>query len=76
MSYHVWLLLFYAMATLFQLHHGGDMAYEMRSRKLKPTLLLTQGIFNFPYHIGMVWEELAFYDAVSYTHQGIGLQHS
>ena len=30
-------LLFYAIATVFQLYHGGDMLYEIR-RKTKPTL--------------------------------------
>ena len=49
-------LLFYAIATVFQLFHGGDM-YEMR-RKPEPTLLPTQGIFNLANHIGMVSEEL------------------
>ena len=34
--------------------------------KPKPTPLLTQGIFNLPHHIGMVWEELAFDYATSY----------
>ena len=44
------------------------MMYEMM-RKPKPTLLptLTQGIFNLPHHIGMVWQKLAFDDTVSYT---------
>ena len=32
--------------------------------------LLTQEIFNPPHHIGMVWEELAFDDAVRYTQHG------
>ena len=50
--------------------------YEMRRRKPEPTLLLTQGIFNLPHHIGMVREELAFDDGVSYTQRGNGLQHS
>ena len=50
---------------LFQLDHGGDMMYEMRRRKLEPTLFLTQGIDNLPHHIGMVREELAFDDAVN-----------
>ena len=53
--YIVCLLLLYAIATMFQLYHGGE-----------PTLLPTQGIFNLPYHIGIVWEELAFDDALSY----------
>ena len=50
----VCLLLFYAMTTVFQLYHGGDMTYEMR-RKPEPTPLPTQGIFNLPHRdIGMV----------------------
>ena len=72
----VWLLLFYAVATVFQLCHSGDMMYEMRRRKPKPKLFLTQGIFNLPRLIVMVSEELAFDDAVSYTQRGNGLQHS
>ena len=59
--------LFYAIATVFQIYHGSDMMYEMRSRKPEPTLLRTQRIFNLPHHIGMVREELAFNDAVSYA---------
>ena len=54
----------------------GDMMYQMRRRKRKPTLLPTQGTFNLQHHLGMVWEELAFDDAVSYTQQGNGLEHS
>ena len=54
----VCLLSFYTIPTVFQLYHGDDMIYEMSRRKLKPTLLPTQWIFNL--HIGMVWEELAF----------------
>ena len=46
--------LFYTIVTLFQLHHGDDMMYEMRRRKPEPTLLPIQGIFNLPHHIGMV----------------------
>ena len=49
------------------------MIYEMRRRKPEPILLLTQGIFK-P-HTGIVWEELAFADAVSYAQRGKGLQH-
>ena len=60
-------LLFYVIATVFQLLLDGDMIYEMRRWKREPTLLLTQGIFNLPHNIGMVWEELAFDNAVSYT---------
>ena len=48
------LLLFYTIATVFQSCHGGDLMYEMRRRKLERTLLQTQGICNFPHHIGMV----------------------
>ena len=47
------LLLFYAIARAFQLYHGSDMIYETR-KKPDPTLLLTQGIFNLPCHVGMV----------------------
>ena len=48
------LLLFYAMATVFQLYYGGDMMYELRRRKFEPTRLTTQGICNLLYHVGMV----------------------
>ena len=65
-----------AIATLFQLYYGSDMIYEMRRRQPKPTLLPTQGIFNIPHHIDMASEELAFNDAVGYTQQVNGLQHS
>ena len=44
------LLLF---ATVFQLHHGSGMMYEVRRRKADPTLLPTQGIFNLLHPIGM-----------------------
>ena len=40
--------------------------YELR-RKPHPTFLPTKAIFNLPYHIGMVWEELAIDDTVSDT---------
>ena len=66
-------LLFYAIATVFQVYHGRDMIYEIRKRKPASTLLLTQGSFNLSHHVGMVCEELAFDDAVSYTQQGIRL---
>ena len=59
--------LFYAITTLFHLYHGGDKMHEMRRRKPEHSLLPTQGIFNLPHHIGIVREELAFDDAVSYT---------
>ena len=39
----VCLMLFYALARVFQLYHGGDMIYEMKRRKPEPTLLPTQG---------------------------------
>ena len=51
--FHFVLFLLYTTATKFQLYHGVDMMYEMR-RKLEPTLLLTQRIFNFPQKIAMV----------------------
>ena len=50
--------------------------YEMNRRKLEPALLLTQAIFNLPYHIGRAWKKLAFDDAVSFKQQENGLQHS
>ena len=50
----VCLLLFYTIATVFQLSHGGDMIYEMRRRKPEPTFVPTQGAFNLQHHIGMV----------------------
>ena len=53
------MLLFYAIETVFQLYLGSDILYEMR-RKSKPTLLLTQGIFKLPHHLGMVLEQLAY----------------
>ena len=52
------------------------MMYEMGRRKPEPTHLPKQGIFKIPHHIGMVREELAFDDAISYTQWGNGLQHS
>ena len=55
--------MFYAIATVFQLYLGGVM-YEMRKKGENPSL---QGIFNLPLYIDMVWEELAFDDAVSCT---------
>ena len=39
------LVLFYAIATVFQLYQGSDMRYEMRSRNPDPTLLPIQGMF-------------------------------
>ena len=47
-------LLFYAIVTVFQLYHGGDMMHEMRRRKSKPMPSPTQEIFNLPHHLGMV----------------------
>ena len=67
-------LLFYTRATVSQLYHGGDMIYEMTRRKSEATLLQTQGIFDHPHCIGMVGEELAINDAVSYTQYRNGLQ--
>ena len=39
---NLFVLLFYAIATVFKFYLGGDMKYEMRRRKTEPTLLLTQ----------------------------------
>ena len=68
-------LLFNAIATVFQLYFGSDMMYEMR-RRPDPTLLLTQRIFDLLHHEGMVGEELAFDETVSYTQQRNGLKYS
>ena len=71
-------LLFSTIATVFKFDYGGDLMYEMSRRKPEPTLLPKQRIFNPPptHHIGMVWEELALDDAVSYTQWVKGLQYS
>ena len=39
--YMVCLLLIYAMATVFQLYHDPDMMYDIRRKKLGPTVLQT-----------------------------------
>ena len=64
----VCLLLFYAIAIVFQIYHGSDIMNETRRRKPKSTLLPTQWTFNLPHHIGMVSEELAFDDIWYITH--------
>ena len=61
----VYFFVVYALATLFQLYHDG--MYEMRRKKVEPTLLQTQASFNLPQHIGMVGEELGFDDAECFT---------
>ena len=61
------LFFFYAIATVFQLFHGSDKMYEMRSRAITFYRLKV----NFPHHIVMV---LAFDEAVSYAQWGSGLQ--
>ena len=48
-------VVFYIIATVFQFYHGSDMMHEIRRRKLQPTLLPTQGVFNLPHHIVMVY---------------------
>ena len=53
-------VLFYIIATVFQLNLGGDMTYGMR-RKPEPTILPIRGIFYLLPHIGIVGEELTFY---------------
>ena len=43
------------LVTLFQLYHDIDMIdNEMRRKKPKPTLLLTQRIFDLPHHIVII----------------------
>ena len=49
------------------------MMYEMRKTKPGPTLL---PIFNLPHHIGMVWEELTFDDAVWWCLMTLSVIHS
>ena len=64
-------LFFSTTARVYQSYHGGDLCMRWgRDRKPEPTPLLTQGIFHLPHHIGMVWEELAFDNTVSYTQRG------
>ena len=70
------LLLFYSIATVLLLYHGSDMMYEMKRRKPESIFLLTQGIFNLPHHIGMLYDVAFDNDTVSYTQRGNGLQHS
>ena len=52
-----YLLLFYAIATGFQLYYGADMMYEMRRRNSNLHFYRLKGPLN------LVWEELAFYDS-------------
>ena len=68
------LLLSYIIATLFQLYLGGDMMHKVGRRKPEPTLLLSQGIFNFPHHIYMVADELVIDDAVDDSVEWIAAQ--
>ena len=63
-------LLILCTIAIFQLYLRINVMYEMRRRKRELTTLPTQGIFNLPHHIGTVWKELAFDDAVSFTQQG------
>ena len=66
-------LLFYATAAVSQLYLGSDMMFDMTRRKPETTLSQTWGNFILPRHIGMVWEELALDDAVSYRQWVNGL---
>ena len=45
------------------------MMFEIRTRKPERTLLPTEGIFNLPHHVGLVWEELAFDDTVIHSRE-------
>ena len=69
-------LLFYTIVTVFKLYLCDDMMDEMRRRKPVSTLLPTQGILNLPHHIGLICEELASDDAVSYTQRGDGFPNT
>ena len=46
----------------------------MHEMRRNPEITLVQGIFKLTHHIGMIGEDLAFDDDVSYTHWGNGLQ--
>ena len=70
------LLLFYSIATVFNLYHGGDLMHEMRRRKSELPLLPTQRLFNDRHHISIIREELVFDGAVNYAQWVNGLQHS
>ena len=54
----VCLLLVYVIAMVFQWYHGSDMMYEMRRRKPDFAILPTQGIFNLPHQIGVLWYDI------------------
>ena len=69
-------LFFHVIARICQLCLCSDMIHEMKKGTYEPTPLLSHGSFNLPHHILVVREELAFGDAVNYTRQGNGLQHS
>ena len=73
----VCLLLFYAVATLFQLYHDSDIMYEMRQRKARVyTFTYSQDLSPPTPYKHRVCQELAFDDAVSYTQWRSKLQHS
>ena len=61
------LWLFYTIATVFPLHHGSGMMKRREGDIPSIHIYPTQRIFNLPQHIGIVWKELAFDDAVIYT---------
>ena len=50
----VCLLLYYAIATVFQLYHSVIWRMRWEGENPEPTLLQTQGIFKLQHHIGMV----------------------
>ena len=61
MPHFIFVLLFYTIAAVFQLYLGGEMIYEMRRRKPKPTLLPSQVIFILSHHIGMAFDDVVIY---------------
>ena len=67
------LLLFYAIAIVY-FSYIMAVLWDVWEEKEKAWTYssTTQGIFDLRNHIGMVWEELAFGDAVSYTQRGNG----
>ena len=52
------MLLFYTLATIFEIYRGSDMMFEMRVESPRLQLYLLQ-------RIGMVLEELVFNDVIA-----------
>ena len=62
-------LLLLLVCFIVVLRHSNSISviswqFEKKKKKPEPTILLTQGILNLSRHIGMVWEELPFDNAI------------